>query len=488
MTFYWASDLKTSSDAEYVSGIGQDIQVADKKEISFGLKTETSLTPSRIPDVATQSRGSKSVADVAPQLVSEADGWDPYLVSFSSAKKLAWVCDKGHRYSASPNQRIQGGRVFGCRYCANRMVWPGFNDLAHLFPAIAAEADGWDPSQVLSGSHSRKAWRCSLGHTWETTVKSRTGQGTRCPFCANQKAWPGFNDLATTHPNLAAEADGWDPAQVVAGSGKKLAWRCSHGHHWRAALNSRVAGNGCGVCTNHVIEEGVNDLATTHPELAAEADGWDPRLYGAGSHKKMPWICPKDHPFVNTIGHRAKGQGCPYCANKRVWPGLNDLATWFPELASEADGWDPTQEIKNSHHVRAWVCSEGHRWRAQNKSRCMGRGCAKCANYGFNPGKQAWLYLLNHAEWRMSQIGISNDIERRLSEHRRLGWEVVEVRGPLRGDQARSEEQRILKALKLQGVRLGFIEHTGPFSGYTEAWPQDDFPVTSIAGVLSLLA
>ena len=191
---------------------------------------------------------------------------------------------------------------------------------------------------------------------------------------------------------------------------------------------------------------------------------------------------------MNTIGHRAKGQGCPYCANKRVWPGLNDLATWFPELASEADGWDPTQEIKNSHQVRAWVCSEGHRWRAQIKSRCMGRGCAKCANYGFNPGKQAWLYLLNHAEWRMSQIGISNDIERRLSEHRRLGWEVVEVRGPLRGDQARSEEQRILKALKLQGVRLGFIEHTGPFSGYTEAWPQDDFPVTSIAGVLSLLA
>ena len=32
----------------------------------------------------------------------------------------------------------------------------------------------------------------------------------------------GINDLATLHPEVAAEADGWDPSKIVAGSGKKL--------------------------------------------------------------------------------------------------------------------------------------------------------------------------------------------------------------------------------------------------------------------------
>ncbi len=33
--------------------------------------------------------------------------------------------------------------------------------------------------------------------------------------------------------------------------------------------------------------KGVNDLATLHPEIAAEADGWDPKTITPGSNKKM---------------------------------------------------------------------------------------------------------------------------------------------------------------------------------------------------------
>ena len=31
---------------------------------------------------------------------------------------------------------------------------------------------------------------------------------------------------------------------------------------------------------------GINDLATLHPEIAAEADGWDPSTVHSDSHKK----------------------------------------------------------------------------------------------------------------------------------------------------------------------------------------------------------
>jgi hypothetical protein len=36
--------------------------------------------------------------------------------------------------------------------------------------------------------------------------------------CVNQKILVGYNDLGTTHPELSAEADGWNPEEFVAGS------------------------------------------------------------------------------------------------------------------------------------------------------------------------------------------------------------------------------------------------------------------------------
>jgi len=40
---------------------------------------------------------------------------------------------------------------------------------------------------------------------------------------------PGVNDLATTHPDLAAQAL-FDPTSVEAESSRKVPWRCSLGH------------------------------------------------------------------------------------------------------------------------------------------------------------------------------------------------------------------------------------------------------------------
>ena len=57
-------------------------------------------------------------------------------------------------------------------------------------------------------------------------------------------------------------------------------------------------------------------LSVTHPELAKEADGWDPKSVNAGSHKKMNWQCSKGHIWAAMIGSRAgsKESGCPSCA------------------------------------------------------------------------------------------------------------------------------------------------------------------------------
>ena len=60
----------------------------------------------------------------------------------------------------------------------------------------------------------------------------------------------GINDLATLHPEIAAEADGWDTSTVLAGSGKKMSWKCERGHSWKISPTKRTSGDktGCPIC------------------------------------------------------------------------------------------------------------------------------------------------------------------------------------------------------------------------------------------------
>ena len=87
----------------------------------------------------------------------------------------------------------------------------------------------------------------------------------------------GVDDLQTVNPELAKEADGWDPSTVLPNSNKKRGWKCKKGHKWDAHPNNRTNGKGCPYCNGLLVITGENDLQTVNPELAKEANGWDPR-------------------------------------------------------------------------------------------------------------------------------------------------------------------------------------------------------------------
>ncbi len=136
--------------------------------------------------------------------------------------------------------------------CTNRSLEPGVNDLGTVDPELAKEADGWDPTQVLAGTHDKKKWRCELGHSWTAEVKSRRPPDSRgCPYCSGNKVLAGFNDLATKIPELAKEADGWDPQTVTTCSNRKVKWKCSKcSNKWQTQVNARTPphNTGCPEC------------------------------------------------------------------------------------------------------------------------------------------------------------------------------------------------------------------------------------------------
>jgi len=117
--------------------------------------------------------------------------------------------------------------------------------------------------------------------------------------------------------------EGLTPRAVTKGSQSVVWWKCSKGHEWKARVNARVQGTGCPICRNRKVKVGENDLATVHPEIAAQ---WHPELNGdltpqmvtAGSHKKVWWQCSAGHAWESVIAFRTgkRKTGCPICAGK----------------------------------------------------------------------------------------------------------------------------------------------------------------------------
>ena len=351
--------------------------------------------------------------------------------------------------------------------------------LSETHPALAAELIDGDATKLTRGTHAVFTWRCQLGHQWQAAVNTRVS-GRGCPYCSNTKVLVGFNDLKTKFPELASEAKDWDPSTVLSQSNKSMRWECSFGHAWDARIQSRFLGRGCPYCSGSKVLQGFNDLATTHPQLAKELTDGDPRTITKGSGRKFSWRCDVGHSWKATVHDRTSGYGCPYCSGNKVLQGFNDLATTHPQLAKELTDGDPRTITKGSGRKFSWRCDVGHSWKATVHDRTSGYGCPSCSIGGFDPNKDGFLYFLEHEEWNMLQIGITNDSQSRLASHSRLGWKPLELRGPMDGHLAQQWETAILRMLKANGADLANSSIAGKFDGYSEAWSKATVMVKSI--------
>ena len=284
------------------------------------VKTKEPLSVTH-PDLASQWHPTRN-GDLTPQDVVAG-----------SNKKFWWKCCKGpdHEWVAALVDRTAKGS--GCPCCAGQRL-SVTNSLATLHPDIAAE---WHPTKngdatpqdIGAGSAKKVWWKCREGpdHEWKAALVYRTRTGSGCPYCAGYKLSI-TNSLAVLHSDIAAE---WHPTKngsltpdnVVAGSSKKVWWKCREGpdHEWEATLNNRTrSSTGCPYCAGQRVSV-TNSLAALHPDIAAE---WHPTKNGAltpdnvtaGSAKKVWWKCREglDHEWMAAPTDRTnKGSGCPRC-------------------------------------------------------------------------------------------------------------------------------------------------------------------------------
>lgn len=273
----------------------------------------------------------------------------PQNVSGASGRKAWWLCPQLHEWEVAICYRLNGS---GCPYCAGTAILVGFNDLAAVNPALAAQ---WHPTKnstitshdVTANSGKKVWWLCSLLHEWETAIFQRSN-GTGCPICAGKRVLAGFNDLATANPELAEQ---WHPTKnstitskdVTSRSSKKIWWwKCALDHEWKANVANRDKGSGCPKCAGRIPIVGSTDLATVKPELAEQ---WHPTKNGsltpqhvtAGSSRKVWWVCSLFHEWETTVEKRFSGSGCPTCSTGKTENSFREAFERLSKLAFKAN-------------------------------------------------------------------------------------------------------------------------------------------------------
>lgn len=348
----------------------------------------------------------------------------PQQVSSGSEKKVWWLCANNHAWQAQIKARVRGN---GCPSCAGNLAIQGETDLSTLNPELSEQwhptRNKISPSEVKAGSGIPAWWICEEGHEWKAVINSRN-LGRGCPYCANKKALAGYNDLSTTHPEIASEWDRLSNAKnietVLAGSHYVAVWKCSAGHSWKAKVNDRQQGHGCPKCAGLIR--------------------WNERM-------------------------------------KTMQDGPLSFLVQYPDLLSE---WSSRNEIQpggvyaKSGKKIWWVCAEGHEWSSTVANRANGSGCPSCSIPGFKPAFSGGIYLLESDMRGARKIGIANNPSKRLKSYS-ADWEKIYILEHPSGEVVRNVEAALLVWLRLdcglpQFLHRDDMPHSG---GATETFSME---------------
>lgn len=328
-----------------------------------------------------------------------------------------------------------------CPYCSGRECKENVNDIKTLEPNLVlewSENNKISPNKVARKSLQDYLWRCPKCHQeYSERPKFREIGDKSCPYCANRKVLFGMNDLLTLDPELAKELspnNNIEADQIVRFESRVCLWVCPtcHGEYKYYVDEREIGDKSCPYCNEGKLLSGWNDLQTTHPLLAKEYsinNKLPANQVKKDMNKTCFWICPTCHgEYQYNVKERELGdKSCPYCSNKKILTGTNDLLTLDSKLAKELS---PNNHIAADQIIRfgsgsyLWVCPTCHgEYQYNVKERKIGdKSCPYCTNKLLLPGYNSidvikpelmkeWLVEENILEGRYSDKTICTSTE-----------------------------------------------------------------------------
>lgn len=233
--------------------------------------------------------------------------------------------------------------------------------------------------------------RCKIcDHKW-SAIPSSLKSGHGCPKCAGVAKLSHEEQIAAiakVNPDIEVLGE-------ITGADKKVLCRCKVcGHEWLARPADLKSGHGCYKC-GRLKSAQSNTL--THEEHVAAIAKINPNVevFGEikGNDDKVPCRCKVcDHEWMVRPNSIKQGHGCPKCERlKRTLSHEEQVAA----IAKVNPDVEVLGEITGSDKkvlCRCKVCD--HEWLARPGGIKHGRGCPKCAKYGFLSHDYGKLYIM----------------------------------------------------------------------------------------------
>ena len=317
----------------------------------------------------------------------------PMDVLPNSNKKVWWKCSKEHEWLAAINDRSSGT---GCPICESerKTSFPeyaiiyyldkfGMNPM-HLYKEGGYELDIYIPSIKTAIEYDGHFWHKQREN--EDRTKNQRCREDGITLYRIREGLPKLND---TSIDYIVREDQKDLSIIMIKMFREILG---------IIVDINLERDFIDITNLREFIEKQNSLLTINPTIATE---WNfkrngklkPEYVTSNSKKKVWWKCNKGHEWKATIVNRNAGNGCPYCSNRSVLKGYNDLQTVNPLLASE---WlhekngelTPSGVMPNSNKKVWWRCKNGHEWQATiNQRNGRKTGCPYCAGQKLIPGQ-----------------------------------------------------------------------------------------------------
>lgn len=196
----------------------------------------------------------------------------------------------------------------------------------------------------------------------------------------------------------------------------KVTITCSDHGDFEQKPKDHLNGSGCAKCR----DEG---FRLTTEEFIGKARLVHGCKYGYGrtvytlARRKVTVTCPEHGDFEQRAYSHLNGTGCAKCADTSA------TTEEFIEKASAVHGDKYSYErtvYAGTLKKTTITCPKHGDFEQIPNSHLRGYGCLKCASYGFNSDKQAYLYILLDTETHSRvKIGISNVPDTRLRDLKR---------------------------------------------------------------------
>ncbi|AUR88781.1 hypothetical protein NVP1118B_21 [Vibrio phage 1.118.B._10N.261.49.F6] len=238
-------------------------------------------------------------------------------------------------------------------------------------------------------------------------------QGCGCAKCADTAlTTEEFVEKART---VHGDKYSYDLAVYVANK-KKVTITCPEHGDFSQTPYGHLKGSGCAKCadTSLTTEEFIEKSREVHGDKYS----YERTVY-VTNKKKVVITCPEHGDFEQIPRHHLKGGGCAKCRYDADRLTTEEFVEKARAVHGSRYGYARTVYVGSKDKITI-TCPKHGDFNQGVHNHLLGCGCPKCASYGFNPDKQAYLYILLDTETHSRvKIGISNQPDTRLRDLKR---------------------------------------------------------------------